>query len=173
MVKKYPNVIYLILGKTHPYIYEKSGDSYKHSLLQLVNKLGMENHVVFHNYFVKVETLIQYIQTSKIYAIPYLKKEQITSGTLSYALGAGAAVVSTPFLHAEELLADGRGQLVPFNNPAEMAKEINNLLSNDQKREMMRFKGYQFSRSMTWKEVAKRHLELVTEIKERKPLENL
>lgn len=133
----------------------------------------MENHVVFHNYFVKNETLVQYIQTSKIYVIPYLKKEQITSGTLSYALGVGAAVVSTPFWHAEELLAEGRGRLVPFNNSVKMAKEINNLLSNNQEREIMRFKGYQFARSMTWKEVAKMHLSLISEIKERKPLEDL
>ena len=173
IVKKHPNVIYLILGQTHPHILEKSGDSYRYDLQQLVNKLGMENHIVFHNNFVKLETLIQYIQTSKIYAIPYLKKEQITSGTLAYALGIGAAIVSTPFWHAEELLADGRGRLVPFNNPIEMAKEINNLLSNDQEREMMRFKGYQYGRSMIWKEVSRMHLDLLSEIKERKPLENI
>ena len=106
--------IYLILGQTHPHILERTGDSYRHDLQQLVNKLGMENHIVFHNHFVKLETLIQYLQTSKIYAIPYLKKEQITSGTLAYALGVGTAVVSTPFWHAEELLADGRGTIGSF-----------------------------------------------------------
>lgn len=172
IVKEHPNVIYLILGQTHPHILEKSGDSYRRSLQQLVNKLGMKNHIIFHNHFVKLETLIQYLQTSKIYAIPYLKKEQITSGTLSYALGVGTAVVSTPFWHAEELLADGRGKLVPFNNPIEMAKEINNLLSNDHEREMMRFKGYQHGRSMVWKEVSKKHLDVISQIKERKPLAN-
>ena len=173
IVKKHPNVMYLILGQTHPHILERTGDSYRHDLQQLVNKLGMENHIIFHNNFVKLETLVQYIQTSKIYAIPYLKKEQITSGTLSYALGVGAATVSTPFWHAEELLADDRGRLVPFNNPIEMANEINNLLSNDQEREMMRFKGYQYGRSMIWKEVARMHLNLISEIKERKPIENI
>ena len=173
IVKEHPNVMYLILGQTHPHILERSGDSYRHDLQQLVNKLGMGNHIVFHNQFVKIETLIQYLQTSKIYAIPYLKKEQITSGTLAYALGVGTAVVSTPFWHAEELLADGRGRLVPFNNSIEMAKEINNLLSNDQERELMRFKGYQYGRSMTWKEVARTHLDLLSVIKERKPLENI
>ncbi|MFA7659211.1 MAG: glycosyltransferase family 4 protein [Candidatus Gastranaerophilaceae bacterium] len=173
IVKEHPNVIYLILGQTHPHIIEKSGDSYRRDLQRLVNRLGMQNHIVFHNHFVKIETLIQYLQTAKIYAIPYLKKEQITSGTLSYALGVGTAVVSTPFWHAEELLADGRGKLVPFDNPAEMAKEINNLLSNDAEREMMRFKGYQYGRSMIWKEVAKTHLNLISEIKGRKPLANI
>ena len=130
IIKEHPNTVYLILGQTHPDILEKDGDSYRHGLQQLVNKLGIENNVVFHNHFVKTETLIQYIQTSKIYVIPYLKKEQITSGTLAYALGAGAAVVSTPFWHAEELLADGRGRLVPFNDSGSMANEINFLLSN-------------------------------------------
>lgn len=173
IVKKHPNVIYVILGQTHPHILERSGDLYRRDLQLLVNKLGMKNHIVFHNHFVKLETLVQYLQTSKIYAIPYLKKEQITSGTLSYALGVGTAVVSTPFWHAEELLADGRGILVPFNDPEAMAEEINYLLSNDQDREMMRFKGYQYGRSMIWKEVSKMHLDLISEIKERKPLESI
>lgn len=172
IVKENPNVVYLILGQTHPHILEKSGDSYRRDLQQLVNKLGMKNYVVFHNNFVKLETLVQYLQTSKIYAIPYLKKEQITSGTLAYALGVGTAVVSTPFWHAEELLADGRGRLVPFNNSEEMAKEINYLLSHDHEREMMRFKAYQYGRSMVWKEVSKMHLDVVCHIKERKPIEN-
>lgn len=173
IVKEHPNTVYLILGQTHPHILERSGDSYRRDLQQLVNKLGMKNHVIFHNHFVKLETLVQYLQTSKIYAIPYLKKEQITSGTLSYALGVGAAVVSTPFWHAEELLADGRGKLVPFNDSIAMAKEINNLLSKDHEREMMRFKAYQYGRSMIWKEVSKMHLDLISKIKERKPLENV
>ena len=172
IVKENPNTVYLILGQTHPHILEKSGDSYRRDLQQLVNKLGMKNHIVFHNHFVKLETLVQYLQTSKIYAIPYLKKEQITSGTLAYALGVGTAVVSTPFWHAEELLAEGRGKLVPFNDSIEMAKEINNLLANDNEREMMRFKGYQYARSMVWKEVSKMHLDLISKIKEKKPLEN-
>lgn len=172
IVKEHPNSIYLILGQTHPHIIEETGDSYRRDLQQLVGKLGMKNHVIFHNHFVKLETLVQYLQTSKVYVIPYLKKEQITSGTLSYALGVGAAVVSTPFWHAEELLADGRGKLVPFNDSAAMAKEINYLLSNDHEREVMRFKGYQYGRSMVWKEVSKMHLDLISKVKDRKPLDS-
>lgn len=172
IVKENPNIVYLILGQTHPHILEKSGDSYRRDLQQLANKLGMKNNVVFHNQFVKLETLVQYLQTAKIYAIPYLKKEQITSGTLAYALGVGTAVVSTPFWYAEELLADGRGKLVPFNDPGEMAKEINHLLVNEHEREVMRFKGYQHARSMIWKEVSKMHIDLICNIKERKQLAN-
>lgn len=170
IVKENPNALYLVLGQTHPHILEHSGDSYREGLNQLVKDLGMEKHVLFHNQFVNIETLIKYIQTSKIYAIPYLNKEQITSGTLAYAVGMGTPVVSTPFWHAEELLADERGRLVPFNNSEEMAKEINHLLANEHEREMMRFKGYQYGRSMTWKEVSKKHLQLISEIKERKPI---
>lgn len=173
IVKEHPNAIYLILGQTHPHIIEKTGDLYRRELQQLVSKLGMKNHIIFHNQFVKLEMLVQYLQTSKIYAIPYLKKEQITSGTLSYALGVGTAVVSTPFWHAEELLANGRGKLVPFSDSGAMAKEIIHLLSNDNEREMMRVKAYQYGRSMIWREVSKRHLDLISKIKERKPLETV
>lgn len=172
IVEQNPKALYLILGQTHPHILGKSGDTYRDKLKELIEKVGMNNHVTFHNHFVSLETLIQYLQTSKIYVVPYLKKEQITSGTLSYALGVGAPVVSTPFWHAEELLDEGRGKLVPFNDSVKMAETINNLLSDDHEREMMRFKGYQYSRSMLWKEVAKKHLDVISEIKERKPVEN-
>jgi len=173
ILKEHPNCVYLILGQTHPHILEKTGDSYRHDLQQLINKLGIKDNVIFHNHFVKLETLVQYLQTAKIYAIPYLKKEQITSGTLSYALGVGTAVVSTPFWHAQEMLADGRGKLVPFNSPEDMSREINYLLSHDHEREMMRFRGYQHGRQMIWKEVSKRHLELLSKIKTRKPLQEV
>lgn len=173
IVKEHPNTTYLILGQTHPHILERSGDTYRQSLQKLVKELGMENHVIFHNKFVKLETLVQYLQSAKIYAIPYLNKEQITSGTLAYAVGTGVSVVSTPFWHAEELLADGRGRLVPFNDSVSMAKEICYLLSNDHECEVMRFKGYQYGRSMTWNEVAKKHLQLISEIKERKPIDDV
>ncbi len=172
IVKENPNAIYVILGQTHPNIIEKSGDSYRNFLQQLVNKLGMQNNIIFYNQFVKLETLIQYLQTAKIYAVPYLKKEQITSGTLSYALGVGTAVVSTPFWYAEELLAQNRGKLVPFADSAQMAKEINNLLADERERELIRTNGYQFAKSMLWKEVAKSHLNLITKLKDRKYIEN-
>lgn len=171
IVKEHPNAVYLVLGQTHPNIIKYSGDSYRESLQNLVKDLNMENHVIFHNEFAKLDMLVKYIQTSKIYAIPYLKKEQITSGTLSYAMGLGAAVVSTPFWHAEELLADGRGKFVSFSNSEEMASAINELLSDDYARDMMRFKGYQLGRSMTWKEVCKMQIKLISDIKEKKLVE--
>jgi len=173
IVKKHPNATYLILGKTHPHILDKAGDSYRHGLQQLIKKLKMDKHVVFHNHFVELDTLVQYLQTSKIYSIPYLKKEQITSGTLAYALGVGAAIVSTPFWYAEELLADGRGCLVPFNDSAAMSNTINELLDNNKKRETMRLKAYNYGRNMIWKEVARQHFDIISDINKRKSLDNL
>ncbi len=172
IAKEHPNSLYLILGQTHPHILKKSGDAYRDSLNKLIHGLGLQDHIKFHNHFVSLEMLIQYLQTSKIYTIPYLKKEQITSGTLAYALGIGVPIVSTPFWYAEELLAEERGKLVPFNDSEEMAKTINHLLSNDQEREIMRFKGYQYGRSMVWREVSKNYLNIISEIKEKKRTEN-
>ncbi|MFA4836747.1 MAG: glycosyltransferase family 4 protein [Dehalococcoidia bacterium] len=164
IVSKHPEVVYIILGQTHPRVREVGGDAYRYGLQQLVNRLGLQHHVIFHNYFVERETLLQYLQTAKIYVAPYPNKAQITSGTLSDAVGVGAPVVSTPFWYAEELLADGRGQLVPFNDPESMAREVIRLLENDQERNHMRFLAYQHGRSMTWKEVARQHLRLIAEV---------
>jgi hypothetical protein len=168
IVKKNPNVTYLILGKTHPHVLDEAGDSYRHGLKQLIKKLKMEDYVVFHNHFVETDILVEYIQTSKIYAIPYSNKEQITSGTLAYAVGTGAAVVSTPFWYAEEILANGRGCLVPFNDSKAMSEAINDLLANNEKRDSMRIKAYKFARSMRWKEVARKHLEIFSELHQQK-----
>ena len=165
IVEKHPNTVYIILGQTHPHVREKTGDSYRHGLQQMVNQLGLQNHVVFHNRFVSNETLVMYLQTSKVYAIPYLQKEQITSGTLAYAMGVGAAVISTPFWHAEELLADGRGRLVPFNNPDAMANEIINLLDNPGMRNKIRALAYKHGRTMTYEEVATQHINLISKVK--------
>jgi glycosyltransferase involved in cell wall biosynthesis len=163
IVSKHPEVVYVILGQIHPHIRASEGDAYHYGLKQLVDRLGLQQHVIFQNCFVELATLVQYLQTAKIYVAPYPNKEQITSGTLSYALGVGAAVVSTPFWHAEELLSGGRGRLVPFNEPGTMAEEIIALLENDRERNSMRFLAYQHGRSMTWKEVARQHLNLIAE----------
>ncbi len=114
--------------------------------------------------YVSDETLIQYLQSAKIYAIPYLEKEQITSGTLAYAIGVGAAIVSTSFWYAEEVLGDGRGRLVPFNDPDSMALEIIRLLENNKERDEMRSQAYQYGRSMVFEEVARGHLDLISEV---------
>jgi glycosyltransferase involved in cell wall biosynthesis len=169
IIKKHENTIYIILGVTHPGLIRTHGEEYRHSLQLKVKNLGIEDHVQFHNKFVDLETLTEYLIATDIYMTPYLSKEQITSGTLAYAVGAGNAVVSTPYLYAEELLADGRGRLVPFRDSKSISKEINELLSNENKRNTLRKKAYLHGRSMVWKEVAERYLRLVSEVFEQRP----
>ncbi|MCK4414685.1 MAG: glycosyltransferase family 4 protein [Candidatus Eisenbacteria sp.] len=166
ITKAHPKVIYIVLGQTHPHVRAASGDSYRHGLQQLARSLGVRDHLLFQNSFVEDEMLVRYLQTAKIYVTPYLNKEQITSGTLAYALGCGAAIVSTPFLHAQELLANGCGRIVPFNDPDGMGAEIIDLLRDDRERESMRLRAYQRGRSMTHKEVARQHLRLVADVRE-------
>ncbi|WP_320047951.1 glycosyltransferase family 4 protein [uncultured Ilyobacter sp.] len=168
IVKKNPNAVYLILGKTHPSILEKTGDVYREKLKEQIKGLNLEKKVIFRDKFVDPDTLIRYIKTSTIYSIPYLNREQITSGTLAYAIGSGAAVVSTPFWYAEELLAGERGILVPFRDSESLAREINMLLANSEKRQNIRKKAYDYARSMIWSEVAKSYLKIIAECKEKK-----
>ena len=167
IIERHPDVSYIVLGETHPHIIKDKGDSYRQRLYQQVSRLGIEDHVLFHNRFVDLETLTQYMTTTDIYVSPYLNEEQIVSGTLSYAVGMGAAVVSTPYWHAQELLAEGRGCLVPFNDPVVLAEKINHLLEHEDERNEIRKKGYQFSRSAVWKAVAGKYLNLGREVRER------
>ena len=164
IIEKFPEVIYVVLGQTHPHVKEIAGNAYRHSLQQLANQMDVQDHITFKNQFVSDEILIQYLQSAKIYAVPYLEKEQITSGTLAYAIGAGSAIVSTSFWHAEEVLGEGRGRLVPFNDPNSMALEIIRLLENNQERDKMRLRAFQYGRSMVFNEVARGHLDLISEV---------
>lgn len=167
IIESHPDVSYIVLGETHPHIIKDSGDAYRQRLYQMVSRLGLEDHVLFHNRFVDLETLIQYMTSADLYVSPYLNEEQIVSGTLSYAVGMGTAVVSTPYWNAQELLAEGRGCLVPFNDPVALAEKINHLLDHEEERYEIRKKGYQFSRSAIWKAVSSKYINLVREILER------
>jgi len=169
IIEKHENTIYIILGVTHPGLLKTNGEEYRHFLQSTVKKLGLAEHVQFHNKFVDLETLTEYLIATDIYVTPYLSKEQITSGTLSYAVGAGNAVVSTPYLYAEELLAKGRGRLVPFRDSESLAQEINELFSNENKHNTIRKKAYLYGREMVWKEVAERYLRLVSEVFAQRP----
>ncbi len=130
VVKLYPETIYIILGKTHPVVLRHSGEEYRISLLLLVKKLQLEKHVIFLNEFINQRELFQYLHASDIYITPYLNEAQITSGTLSYAIGAGSAVISTPYWHAAELLAEGRGLLFDFNDHNALSGILTDLLDN-------------------------------------------
>ncbi|MGA2584950.1 MAG: glycosyltransferase family 4 protein [Tepidisphaeraceae bacterium] len=168
IVAKHPDVMYIILGATHPHVLKNDGNAYRNTLERLVDRLGLDNHVVFHNRFVTPDELQAYIGVTEIYITPYPNQQQITSGTLAYAVGAGKAVVSTPYWHAEEMLADGRGRLFPFGDVNELARHVNELLDDETEQLSIRRRAYQYGRPMVWKEVARSYLSLAaTAIKDR------
>ena len=165
ITKKHPDVTYIILGATHPHILKAHGEEYRISLQQLVRKLNISGHVIFQNRFVELKELCEFLGIADIYVTPYLEEAQITSGTLAYAMGTGKAVISTPYWYATEMLAEGRGIIVPFNNPDALAEQVIDLLGNDVNRHAIRKKAYTFCREAIWKEVSRRYLEVFREIK--------
>ena len=158
IIKSCPNAVYVVLGATHPNLVRDQGEAYRESLMARVQELGIEDHVVFFDQFVDQATLLDFISMCDVYVTPYLNEAQMTSGTLAYSFGLGKAVVSTPYWHAKELLADGRGILVPFADAKALSTEIAGLLTNDVRRHAMRKRAYAASRSMTWAQTAKRYL---------------
>ena len=157
ILAKHPNVVYIILGATHPHVIQHDGETYRLSLQLLAQEKCVEGSVIFYNRFVSLEELIEFIGAADIYITPYLKAAQITSGTLAYTLGAGKAVISTPYWYAEEMLAEERGVLVPFADPAALAKQVIGLLDNESDRHAMRKRAYMFGRDMIWPQVAQRY----------------
>ena len=153
VVGAHQDILYLILGATHPEVKKMDGEEYRLSLRRLVKDLGLEEHVVFINRFVTNEELHRYLNAADYYLTPYLSREQITSGTLAFALGLGKAVISTPYWYAEELLADGRGILVPFRDSKAIAAELSGLLDDPDACEAMRRRAFDFGRTMTWPKV--------------------
>jgi hypothetical protein len=156
---RHPNVVYLVLGVTHPQVLLNEGETYRLSLQWLAQEKGVEGQVIFYNSFISLEKLVEFISAADIYITPYLNEAQITSGTLAYTLGAGKAVISTPYWYAEEMLAEGRGVLVPFRDPTALADQVTNLLDNESERHAMRKRAYMFGREMIWPRVAKRYME--------------
>ena len=165
VIKKHPDVTYIVLGVTHPHILKAQGEEYRISLHQYVRKLGISEHVIFQNRFVNQKELCEFLGTADIYITPYLEEAQITSGTLAYAMGTGKAVISTPYWYASEMLAEGRGRIVPFKNPDAIAEQIIDLLDNDTNRHTIRKKAYTFCREAIWKEISRRYLEVFSEVK--------
>lgn len=159
IVARYPDIVYIIVGATHPHVIQHEGETYRLSLQWLAQQKGVESNVIFYNRFVSLEELIEFISAADIYITPYLNEAQITSGTLAYTLGAGKAVISTPYWYAQEVLSDGRGVLVPFRDPAALAEQVINLLENEAERHAMRKRAYKFGRAMIWSEVAQRYME--------------
>ncbi|HEX3402208.1 MAG TPA: glycosyltransferase family 4 protein [Acetobacteraceae bacterium] len=161
ILKSRPDAVYVVLGATHPNLIARHGEAYRESLVRRAHDLGITDHVVFLNQFVDQITLLSFISMCDVYVTPYLNEAQMTSGTLSYSFGLGKAVVSTPYWHAQELLVDGRGILVPFGNAAATGAEIAALLSDDARRQAMRARAWSVSRSMTWERTADRFLNVL------------
>ena len=159
ILAKHPNVVYIVLGATHPQVLRNEGETYRLSLQWLAQQKGVESNVIFYNRFVALDELVQFISASDIYITPYLDEAQITSGTLAYTVGAGKAVISTPYWYAEEMLADDRGALVPFRDPQALAEQVIDLLDNKSKRHAMRKRAYMFGRDMIWPQVARRYMQ--------------
>lgn len=164
LVKKEPRILYLIIGETHPEVRKIEGECYRKKLMRLVDELKLRKHVRFYNRFLSKQEIIRYLQATDIYITPYVDRNQISSGTLVYALGTGKAVVSTPYLHAEEVLAEGRGLLCKFKNPTSIAKCINKLLKDERLRRNMEKKAYDYSRKFVWPKVAERYVKLFREL---------
>ncbi len=169
IVKKHPEILYVILGKTHPAVVSISGEEYRNYLKLLVKRYNLEKHVFFDDRFVSTQELLSYLSAADIYITPYLNESQITSGTLAYAVGAGAAVISTPYWHAKELLSEGRGRLFDFNDSKGLSKILIELLDNPDRLIKLRKTAYDFGRITVWPEIGKRYLKLLSEVADSNP----
>ena len=170
ILKSRADAVYVVLGATHPNLVRREGEAYREGLMARARALGVERHVVFLNRFVDQATLLDFISMCDVYVTPYLNEAQMTSGTLAYSFGLGKAVVSTPYWHARELLADGRGVLVPFGDSRTIGIEIARLLTDDARRQAMREQAYASSRSMTWQQTAERYLSVFDRARRAQPL---
>ncbi len=159
ILSQHKNVVYLVAGATHPHILRREGDKYRVSLQALAKEMGVESQVIFHDRFASPEEMAEFIGAADIYITPYRHEAQVVSGTLAYALGAGKAIISTPYWHAIELLDDRRGALVPFQNPDAIAQKTIELLTTPALRHAMRKRAYLYARDMVWKKAAQGYME--------------
>lgn len=164
VIEKHPSVLYMVLGKTHPNVLRHSGEEYRNYLQRLIKSLNLDDHVFFMNEFVNQKELFKYLSASDIYITPYLNEAQITSGTLSYAIGVGSAVISTPYWHASELLANGRGRLFNFNDSDELARILLELLDNPTILHDLQKKAFDYGKTITWPKSGGKYVELVKHI---------
>ena len=166
IVRAHPEAVFVIVGETHPAVKRSEGEAYMDSVKARAKELGVEDHLMLREEFMDTKTLTEMLSTADICVTPYINREQIVSGVLSYALGAGKAIVSTPYWYAEEMLADGRGRLVPFRDAGAIAGEIVDLLSHDVERQAMRKQAYTYARNMVWSDVGAQYLKLFREVRQ-------
>lgn len=169
IVKKYPNFLYVIIGETHPGVRLKEGEHYRNKLIKRVKKLGLKKNVKFYNKYLGLNEVIKCLQSTDIYITPYRSKEQVSSGTLAYAFGCGRVCISTPYYFADDLLSNGRGVLVKFNDSGSIVKNIFNILKNPNLKKSIEKKAYSYSRSMTWPVVAKGYLDVFKQVVKNHP----
>jgi glycosyltransferase involved in cell wall biosynthesis len=158
--QKYPNVLYLVIGQTHPVVLQNEGEKYRNFLKQKVKKLGISGNVKFVNEYLSLDELLDWLRAIDIYITPYLNPQQSASGALAYAIGAGKPCISTPYLYAKEVLSDRRGILVPFRDSNSIAQVVIYLWENPEKRKEIEKNAYSYGRLMTWPNVALKHLDL-------------
>jgi len=158
IVADHPEVVYVVVGATHPHIWQREGDKYRLQLQSLAKTLGVERNVIFHNRFVRPDEMAQFVGSADIYITPYPYEAQAVSGTLAYAMGAGKAIISTPYWHAAELLAGGRGVLVPFEDSDAIATAATKLLDNEMARKAMSRRAYLYAREMVWNKAAESYM---------------
>jgi glycosyltransferase involved in cell wall biosynthesis len=173
VIRLHPNVVYGVVGVTHPQLLREEGEAYRVGLQALAKALGVGDHVIFFNRFVAPEELLAFIAAADIYVTPYRNEAQITSGTLAYSFGMGKAVISTPYWHATELLAEGRGLLVPFDDPGALAGTLNGLLADEVGRNAMRKRAYQLGRAMIWPRCAERYMTVLQWARRARPTHNI
>lgn len=166
----FPNILYLIIGKTHPNVIAFEGEIYRNSLIKRIEELDLYDNVLFVNRYVNIEEYINYLLATDIYLTPYTNPEQVTSGTLAYAMSAGRVCVSTPYIYAKELLKDGHGILVPFRDPKALTKTISKLLFGDGKKKKMEMKNHLYTRCMTWENVSKSYAETLRDLIRKKDI---
>jgi glycosyltransferase involved in cell wall biosynthesis len=159
ILSRHSNVVYIIAGATHPHVRRREGDRYRLQLQALAQELGVEEKVIFRNRFFSPQEMASLVSSAYIYVTPYPNEAQAVSGTLAYALGAGKAIISTPYWHAAELLDDGRGVLIPFNDSNAIASAAIELLDNDAARQAMRKRAYLYARQMVWDRVAQSYMQ--------------
>ena len=159
ILERFPEAVYVVLGASHPHVKARHGETYREMLEGRARNLGVAGSIMFHNRFVSLDELVAFLAAADIYATPYLKLEQSTSGTLAYALGSGKAVISTPYRYAQELLADGRGVLVPCRDPDAISRAVMELLTHEPKRAAMQRRALEYGRSMAWPVVAGKYLD--------------
>jgi len=164
IVARHPDALYLVVGQTHPELLKREGEAYRNSLTAAAARLGLRDRVKFVNQYLTQREVVDYLLATDVYVTPYLDPNQITSGTLAYALGAGKAIVSTPYLHAQEVLGHGRGILVPFRDAAAIAMAVNSLLGDPQRKRELELRAYEYGKEMAWPAIGRRVLSLMRDV---------